>query len=286
MKRFLHSFIGIFGGKKPLLTPAEFTGTYVKAIQSSVPELRVNVLQDLELKVGLGQKNDSTVFLHNAYELYQQSPKELSAIIQRYAASSLDTLTQMDETVDRTRIVPVIKDRAWLEETRQAMLAHGMDKAPEHVWQDFSPDLVILYAEDLPTNIRYLTPDNLKELGLELAELRTLACDNLRRILPDIECKGSDGLYMLTAGGDYEASLLLADKIWSSGQFQVQGEIVVAIPTRDLLLVTGSESTESLEKLRELAKEAYEGGSYRLTPKLFVYRNGKFEWLGPDVALN
>lgn len=286
MKRLFNSFKGLFGGNKPLLTPAEFTETFVAAFRKYAPHLSIQIEQELELKVSSSQKKDSSVFLHNAYDLYQQSPKELDNIIQRYVASGADTLAMMDNPVDITRIVPIIKDREWLEETRQAVLDRGMDKAPEHVWQDFSPDLIILYAEDLPTNIRYLTPDNLTELQLDILDLRELACENLRRIIPKIEYQGGEGLFMITAGGDYEASLLLSDKIWTSGQLHVEGEIVVAIPTRDLLLVTGSECPEGLEKIRMLAKQAYDGGSYRLTPKLFVYRDGKFEWFGPDAALN
>jgi uncharacterized protein YtpQ (UPF0354 family) len=81
---------------------------------------------------------------------------------------------------------------------------------------------------------------------------------------------------MLTAGGDYEASLLLLDSIWSGGEMELKGEMVVAIPTRDLLLVTGSKDPEGIEKVKRMVKEA-SSGAYRLTQKLFVYRSGRFE---------
>ena len=57
----------------------------------------------------------------------------------------------------------------------------------------------------------------------------------------------------MSAGGNYEASLLLIDDIWSSGQVKVNGDIVVAIPTRDVLLVTGSRNRSGLKRVRELA---------------------------------
>jgi uncharacterized protein YtpQ (UPF0354 family) len=95
---------------------------------------------------------------------------------------------------------------------------------------------------------------------------------------------------MITAGGDYEASLLVLDSIWSGGQMDVSGEAVVAVPTRDLLLVTGSQNPQGIEKVRQMVKEASDGGSYRLTQKLFVYRNGRFtEFKGnaePDGPAN
>ena len=81
---------------------------------------------------------------------------------------------------------------------------------------------------------------------------------------------------MLAAGGDYDASLLVLDSIWSNCQMEVQGDVVVAVPTRDLLLVTGSRDPQGILKVKEIVHKASNGSAYRLTQKLFVYRNGKF----------
>src|SRR4029450_9414253 len=115
------------------------------------------------------------------------------------------------------------------------MLSRGAKEVPEHVYEDFSPDLIVVYAEDSPKNIRYLVPKDLELAKIDRAELRALACENLKRILPKIERHGTDGLYMLTAGGDYEASLLLLDSIWSGGPNDVQGAGVVAVSERALM---------------------------------------------------
>ena len=155
-------------------------------------------------------------------------------------------------------------------------MIRGAKEVPEHVYEDFSPDLIILYAEDSPKNIRYLGPKDLELAKIQRPELRALACANLKRLLPKIERHGTNGLYMITAGGDYEASLLLLDSIWSGGEMDVKGEVVVAIPTRDLLLVTGSQNPQGIEKMKQMVKEASTSGSYRLTQKLFVYRSGRF----------
>jgi len=136
--------------------------------------------------------------------------------------------------------------------------------------------LVVLYAQDSPKNIRYLTSKDLPGLKVAKENLRALACENLRRILPKIELVGTNGLYMMTAGGNYEASLILLNAIWTNRQFVVQGDYVVAIPTRDLLLITGSNEAEGIVKVRRIAKKAVAEGSYRLTDDLFVYRGDRF----------
>ena len=284
MKRFTQlllglTALGLYSGCSKLdqMTPDEFTREFTESLRHANPRLKVEIVRDLELRITSADGRESTSFLNNAYNIYKQDPTAKADVIQRFVTASLETVGSLRDGVDRTRIVPVIKDRPWLEETRQALFDRGAKKVPEHVFEEFSRDLVIVYAEDWPKNIRYLTPADLEQASIERAELRGLACENLKRLLPRIERHGANGLYMLTAGGDYEASLLLLDSIWSSGQMDVQGDIVVAIPTRDLLLVTGSQDRQGIDKVKRMVKEAWSGGSYRLTPKLFVYRTGKFE---------
>jgi uncharacterized protein YtpQ (UPF0354 family) len=282
MKRFVQLVLVTVGlccgcSQSGIVTPREFTREFAEALRRAGPGLKVAIVKDLELTVTSADGRESTSFLDNAYDVYRQDSKAKADVIQRFVTAGLETIGAIRDGVDRSRIVPLIKDRPWLEETRRALLSRGAKEVPEHVYEDFSPDLIILYAEDSPKNIRYVGPKDLELAKIERSELRALACENLKRLLPKIERHGTNGLYMVAAGGDYEASLLLLDSIWSSGQMDVEGDIVVAIPTRDLLLVTGSQNPQGIEKVKQMVKEASTSGSYRLTQKLFAYRNGKFE---------
>ncbi len=282
MKRILQLLLAAVGlcsgcSQSDVMTPREFTSAFADALRKAAPGFKVAIVRDLELKVTSADGRDSTSFLDNAYDMYKQDPKAKDDVIQRFVTAGLETVGTVRDGVDRTRIVPVIKDRAWLEETRHALMSRGARQVPEHVYEDFSPDLVILYAEDSPRNIRYLGPKDLEQANIQRSELRALACTNLKRLLPKIDRHGTNGLYMITAGGDYEASLLLLDSIWRGGQMEVKGDVVVAIPTRDVLLVTGSEDPQGIDKVKQMVKQASKGGPYRLTQKLFVYRNGRFD---------
>lgn len=291
MKRFVQILLAALGlcsgcSKSAVLTPRQFTKEFAKALSQTSSGLKVEIVRDLELKVTSADGRDSTSFLHNPYDMYKQNPGAKGEIIRKFLAAHLETVAGTKDGIDRTRIVPVIKDRPWLEETRQAMLNRGAKKTPEYVYEDFNPDLIILYAEDSPKTIRYLTPKDLDDMKILRKDLRPLACENLKRLLPMMERVGTNGFYIVRAGGDYDASLLLLDSIWNDGQIGVQGDIVVAIPMRNLLLVTGTKHPQAIEKVRQLAKDSFAEGSYRLTPKLFVYRNGKFDELklGSDLG--
>lgn len=233
----------------------------------------------MELKVTTADGLESTSFLDNAYDTYRLDPKSKQEVIKKFVAAGLETIAALgkSEPVDRKLIVPVIKDRPWLEEMRHALAARGATKFPEHVYEDLNSDLIILYAEDSPKNIRYVGPKDLEDAHIERNGLRTLACENLKRLLPKIERHGTNGLFMMVAGGDYEASLLLLDSIWVDLKKEVRGDVVVAIPSRDLLLVTGSEDSQGVEKVKTMVEKSFSQGAYRLTKKLFVYREGKLD---------
>jgi len=256
---------------------AAFTREVADVLRAQASGSEVTVTRNLELRVKNAQGKEATVFLDNAYTAYRANPKARSEIIRTYVQSFLETMSSMDAAVDRSRIVPVVKDRAWLAETQKSLKTRGAKEFQERVYEALNRELVIVYAEDSPRNIRYLSPKDVADLGLKTGELRGLAVANLKKLLPKVEVRQGALVSIITAGGDYEASLLLLDHIWSSRQLVVDGDIVVAIPARDLLLFTGSRNRAGIAKLREVASEAARDASYRITDRLFVYRDGSFQ---------
>lgn len=278
MKKLLVGLFCLLGFRgysaEPLLSASAYTQEYVTHLQKILPNSKIAVTQDLELKVTDADGKDLTAFLHNSYKEYLSHAQDKDAIIAKYVKASAEPLDFAKVTP--SRIIPVIKDRAWLVEIQKSMKDRGAKEPPENVYESLNDELVIVYAEDSPKNLRYLTPKDLKTAGLEKESLRELAVTNLRALLTKVEGRGGNGLFMLTAGGDYEASLLLFDNIWSGNSFKVDGDYVVAVPARDLLLITGSKDQAGLAKIREIARKTMAESPYYLTSDLFVYRNGHF----------
>jgi uncharacterized protein YtpQ (UPF0354 family) len=258
----------------------KFTEEYATGLQSALPDVTVKITGPLEVHAVGKAGGDITCFLSNAYTDYQATPANKADIIKRYTESFVESFhsTATSDAIDTTRIVPVIKDKAYLQEVRDNLRARGADVSKmNQVSEDYNSELVIVYAEDTPTSMRFFNADDLKKTGLQISDLRPLAVTNLLRLVPDIKIEGSDGTYMVTAGGDYEACLVLARSLWEGGRMKVEGDYVVAIPTRDLLLVTGSGNKAGVQKLREIAAKTVKEASHSLTPLLFVYRDGTFQ---------
>jgi hypothetical protein len=206
------------------LSTAAFTDAVAQALKGALPDgSTVTVQGDRRLAVRYPNNGTVDLDLGNAYARYVRAPESLQAVIADNVAA-LSQIPTWSATLDRSRVVPVIKTKQWPEVLRRAAQANG--PAAEYLIEPLNSELVVAYAEDTPSAIRFLTTRD--DVG-DRAALRGLALANLRRLLPKIAIAGADGVFMVAAGGNYEASLLLADEVWSGGQIKVDGDIVIAV---------------------------------------------------------
>ena len=258
------------------LSPRQFAAAYVEALAKAQPEAKATIAGELEVDIRFADGGTYKTYLDNAYGKYQQRPDELRSIIDTVVASLGETRSKAS-TMDRRRIVPVVKDRAWLASVGAALKSvdgQAQDKF-RNVVDDLNDELIIVYAEDTPKNINYFSTADLERAGVARSELRALALGNLRRMIQNPEVRRGQHVGMIKIGGTYEASLLLLDEVWAS-LATAKGERVVAIPTRDVLLYTDSADAEGISILREAIAELAGDSPYRLSRKLFVRRNGRF----------
>lgn len=257
-------------------SPDEFTERFVAAIEESAQTGSVEIVDTLQLKVIDADDNETSFFLGNAYEIYLQDEESLDDVIAIYVASLEETITHESSTLLVENVVPIVKDDAWAAEVAASLRASGAESEIQYFVEPLAEGLDVFYAEDTPSNIRYLDKQLLLDAGVEIETIRQQAVDNLLAILPDIEVHGSDGLFMITADGNYEASLLLVNEIWTPLNFDIRGDIVISIPARDMLLVSGSENTEELAQMIEIIDEIYSESPYHLTRELYVRRDDKW----------
>jgi uncharacterized protein YtpQ (UPF0354 family) len=282
MRTFLYAFLVVTGllaaARADTPSPSAFTAQFARALQVAMPSAKVSIVRDLQLDVRRADGTSATVSLVNNYKDYTADPKWFDAVIKAYAGALAKPAVKQAAKLDRTRIVPVIKDRAWLAELQDRYKAQDTSQQP--VFDDFNNELVIVYAEDTPRITRYLSSSEI--VGVERRKLRSLAVDNLMRLMPRIEMRQhAEGAFMITSHADYGASLVLVDSIWSGDQIKVNGDIVVAVPAKDVILATGSRDRNNLKTIRGLAQD-FAKGSGGLIDTLFVYRKGKFEKFGGD----
>ena len=72
--------------KLVLLTGAQFTEQYCETLRQAVPDHRVQIVKDLEIKVVDPTGKESGGFLANVYGHYKSAPEHKADIIQKYVA--------------------------------------------------------------------------------------------------------------------------------------------------------------------------------------------------------
>jgi len=257
------------------LSKEAFTQEFATVLRAAVPGHKVEIVEPLHLRITHPDGSDSTAYLDNAYKEYEADPDSRQELIERRVAAWVESIASDGVPLDPKNIVPIIKDRGWVEDAKAMSKSRGFDPEESQVTEDYNEELVIVYAEDTPRNVRYFSRKDLDKAGVERNKLRALAIANLRRVLPKIEAHQGPVYSMYTADGNYEASLLLFDDLWD-GDIKVDGDIVVAIPTRDVLLITGSKNEEGIARLREIVDQITAEGTYTISSNLFVYRKGVF----------
>ena len=177
------------------------------------------------------------------------------------------------ETESAECIVPLIK--LCLPDTEPADLQLSADDSP--ILEPFVADLLVAYAFDLASRYTLVQGRHLPDLHLSVGDLRSLAINNLRRRLPDIMRHPYPQLpvFVFTAGGNLESSLLLLDDLWESQRSLVPGELVVSVPARDCIAFTGSQSPEGIAELRA-SIERVAGGDHILTRHLLIRRDSSW----------
>jgi len=258
--------------KRKKLTEQEFSNRFAKALQKKVLGLEVMSIDKLEIKTKFENSSDFTHFLNNCYSEYLNAPKDINQIFQKYL-NGAETLYLPDPPIDIERILPIIKDQRFIDDLKEI----NPDFELNHVYENYNSELFIFYAHDTEHTINYLTKEDLGTVDISFENLREKSISNLSETL-SIEKHGDDGNFMLVAGGSYEASAILLD-IWNKENFPVDGNIVIGIPSRDLLVITGSNDSKNLHKMFDLIENINQTGDHIVSNKLFEFKEGMFEVL-------
>lgn len=260
---------------RPKITEQEFTLAYAQAIEERAPTLKATVAGQLKITVTGDDDTDFTCFLGNAWADTRDLPEARIERFETQLNSVMETFVlESDSEISESNIIPVIKDRIYLQQVIE--LTGQQENLPLH--EPLVADYLVFYAADTEYSTAYPPESELRAAGIDTHNLRERAIENLRDRLPDIELHGAGPAYMITAGGDYEASLLLLDDVWDQLADEVEGELVAVAIARDFLLFTGSESPDGLQFLRDKAKELHESeSSYLISQTLLVRKNGSWE---------
>lgn len=150
----------------------------------------------------------------------------------------------------------------------------GSGDAP--VVRVFSTTLLVNYMIDEPGALVIVRQRDV-ELG-KRDDLHTRALDNLRAHVEKrkLRFEPRGGTLQAKLDGQHDASLLLLDELWDSPTrvADLDGDIIAAVPSRNLLVFTGTKTRGGIAELRARIAE---NKDRELSPELFVRRKGAWD---------
>ena len=207
------------------------------------------------------------LFLHNLQTECDRYPEDRVEIVERYFRILMAEDDFADVVADD--IVALVRDAEYCA----YVTAQEVDAVTEHL----VGDLWVIYAVDRPQSTSVLTADVITGLGLSHFDVRTLGLKNLRRLLSDLEIVRQAEFYELNCENSvYLAGALLLDGIWEEAAAKVEGDVVVAVPSRDVLLFSGTSNPAGLTQLRQATDSVFSGGDHLISRTLMRRVTGQW----------
>jgi uncharacterized protein YtpQ (UPF0354 family) len=149
------------------------------------------------------------------------------------------------------------------------------------VLDEFIAELAVGYSFGPPYGERMVSWLDLDHLALSRRVLRQRAAANLAVLLDTVRVHGRPPTLTLSFDG-LESSLLLADQLWRRLAASVPGRLVVAVPARDVVVVTGSQSTPGVDAARQAVERVFvTRDDHLLSRQLLVRRDSGWEPFRP-----
>jgi uncharacterized protein YtpQ (UPF0354 family) len=259
----------------PGLTESEFVRLFALREAAEMTGTKVRITGTREVTIKLRDGTELKQFLDNAWADARETSNRVE-VCEKYVAALKQNQTELSGSsgpLDTNSIVAVVRDDQFL----QQIAKYEVRATNRIVAEPLVADLHVAYGLDSARGMAYLTEGDRARIGLALPELRKLALTNLHRILEAPRRVGDGPVYMIVADGTYESSLLLADKLWDNQAPLVKGDLVAAVPARDVLLFTGSGSPDGLKAMRQSVDKTYKDASHVISKTLLVRRNGQWE---------
>ncbi|WP_341225801.1 DUF1444 family protein [uncultured Arcticibacterium sp.] len=181
---------------------------------------------------------------------------------------------ELTPQIDLTKILPIIKGT-------QPELDSNVDvEAP--INRPLIDNLHVFYALNGENELKYINESMLKAIGKSEAELDSLVINNLQEYVKSkgVNIDGDENLQMIKLDQVIESSLLLYDGLWTKFCIDYQDDIVIAVPSREILIITLASNEVGINQLKAGAIDLFNSGQYKLTSNLLLKRlDGTFKKL-------
>lgn len=150
------------------------------------------------------------------------------------------------------------------------------------VYLPFAKGIGVFYMADQGDMYNIVQNRHLKN-GLTIEKLHEYAVKNLVDLVSEkTEIQGDpENVMMVVNGGNFEATMLLADYFWEYAESVFNDKVCVAIPAKDLMFISAKDNVTGREALRNLIRKYFqdEGTQGLIVRNIYERIEGKWSFV-------
>lgn len=276
------------------LSPERFTRLVADLLEELDEVETAQIPEPLVLKVKApGSDEPFLSNLHNLWLLVQRTeaakrPREVARFIRGHRESH--QIRESGTKPDLSSLRPVIKPAGFIDQIRQfaeQRMRDGPVKGEPAavslslVCRHLVADLWVTCVWDRPNGMQFVTGSEPEEFGLSQEEALQRALENYLEAHPAVELTRQDGVTLARTQDNYDASLLLDDAFWKQVEEQFPGSMLSCVPTRDMVLITGTGVPGGEKTMRRLAGEFAQSANHAISTTVLRREGDKWEVHAP-----
>ncbi len=192
-----------------------------------------------------------------------------------------------DDSIDLTKVFPKIKglydDEAPDPKPVETAIEMSHDDSP--IYETISKGLGVFYVLDRGSHYSFLQNRDLSDT-ITLRKLHEVALNNLtEQMLDKTQLNGDPAdIMMLVNGGNFEATMILVDRLWIEIERLFNDQICIALPAGDLLFISGRNNPVGRESLRAAVRKAFDSQDLEGPLVRHIYARENNQWILIETA--
>ncbi|MHC0038904.1 DUF1444 domain-containing protein [Pseudoneobacillus sp. C159] len=201
---------------------------------------------------------------------HQQKEKAIDEVVY-YIEEGLKVMgTENSLAGNDRKIFPVIRSTSFPKETGEGV---------RFLTEDHTAETRIYYALDLGQSYRLIDEKMLTDDGLQATQIKEAALFNMRSLSTNVkkDVVAGNTFYFLSTNDGYDASRILNDSFLKQMQSQITGDMVLAVPHQDVLIIADIQNNTGYDVMAQMAMSFFASGKVPITALSFAYENGELE---------
>lgn len=263
----------MMANEKHTLNFGDFKQRFMQAISDKTEE--TTLVYDRGDKLVIKRKDSEQVFfLENAWARYNEGETIdiiINTMIKPLFSVNIKDLPDMKWEQVKGLIYPQIKDE-------KSLLQGNLAKAGIIYKTGIIPLLAVCYVADIDSGMMYVTHDILKNWGADLETLHEQAILNLKSMnkgLQRMDGQHGEVFFASNTMDSYDCSRIL-DLDYDTIKSSFKGDVLIAVPNRDFLLVFDS-AASYIPIFFMLIMKDYHSKPYPISMNIFKWDGKSFQ---------